>query len=913
VPFLLQIFGAVSLVGYLSYRNGEQAVENLANQLMDKTNRLVTQHLDTYLSIPKQINRNNADAIALGLLDIRDLETTGHFHWKQVQNFNITYIGSVLKTGEFIGAGRWLRAGNSIDIEEVSSESKLEKKSYSWATDREGNRAKIIKIEEYKPLEDDCYQESIKAAKPIWCSVYIWDREKKYLAVSTTVPIYDRQNRLIGITGTDFVLNGISEFLRGLEVSPSSKIVIVEKNGLLIAGANHRQALSTVDNRAQRLNIFHSQEPIVQFVAKYLQQEFGSFRSIQNSQQLEFPFQGEREFVQVTPWRDNLGLDWLVIVIIPESDFMGQISSNTRTTIVLCLAALAVATILGICTSRWITQPILRLIRASEAMASGNLDQTVTVNTFKELGVLANSFNQMASQLRQSFTTLEQTNEELEMRVETRTSELKLAKEAADTANRAKSDFLASMSHELRTPLNAILGYAQILQEDKTASPKQLDGLRIVHQCSSHLLRLINDILDIAKIEAQKLELYPTEFHFEKFLQEVGEMCRIRAEQKEIAFYYEALNRLPYAVRTDEKRLRQVLINLLGNAIKFTDKGKVILKVGVIEPSQNPIPPTPLKKGGAKSQNRQIRFQVEDTGIGMTPAQLEKIFLPFEQVGDDSQRTEGTGLGLSISRKIVEMMGGEIQVESTYGVGSKFWFDINLPEVTGWVEPRSPQDKQNIIGYQGKQRTILIVDDRWENRAVLIELLAPIGFQILAASNGQEGLEIAQERLPDLIITDLFMPVMNGLEMTQRLRQETQLKDIIIIASSASVLSFDRQQSREAGCDDFLPKPLQVAELIEQLQTYLGLEWIYDSNDKAELISQAQALTVEVADLAFPPAEELKVLYQAAVTGYIAEIEAEAHRFMQLDAKYIPLAETILKLAAEFEDEAIISLVQSHL
>ena len=280
-------------------------------------------------------------------------------------------------------------------------------------------------------------------------------------------------------------------------------------------------------------------------------------------------------------------------------------------------------------------------------------------------------------------------------------------------------------------------------------------------------------------------------------------------------------------------------------------------------------------------------------------------------MGEHFRRSEGTGLGLAISCKIVEMMGGEIKVESTYGEGSKFWFELDLPEATNWIESKPSKFDQNIIGYQGKQQTILIVDDRWENRAVIINLLTPIGFKLVEASNGQEGLEKAREFPPDLIITDLTMPVMNGFEMTQHLRKSKEFKDLLVIASSASVFSFDRQQSREAGCNDFLPKPVQASELLEQLQNYLRLEWIYET--KQELIFEAQEVPIQVNEIVIPPSEELTALYKAAKAGYISEIQEEANRLKQLDVKYTTFAELVLKLAEEFDDQAIVKLVKPTL
>jgi signal transduction histidine kinase/DNA-binding NarL/FixJ family response regulator len=899
LPFVLQIFAAVGLTGYLSLRNGQQAVNDLASRLQREVSDRIDQHLDNYLNTGRQLAEINGGAMDMGLLDPDNPQQLGQFFWKQLQLHNIGYIGFCLQTGDFAGSGRFFEDGR-VTVDEVSRKRNGNQHWYIYNTDKLGNRAKLaIDNGPYIAMQEAWCEEPAKTGKSMW-TLYQWQSPPYTLSVSANRPVYDKNKNLIGVIGVDQRLTQISDFLQQLKISPSGKTFILERNGLLIASSNKEQPFTLINGKAKRLQGSDSKDSLIQATAKYLTERFQNLSTIKDNQSLEFQLNGQRQFVQVTPWRDEWGLDLLVVVAVPESDFMAKINANTRTTILLCLGALILATILGFYTSRWIARPILRLSQASEAIAAGELNQQVEVPSVHELGRLAQSFNRMAQQLRDSFTTIEQTNqqlaktnEDLESRVEERTHELKEAKLTADAANHAKSDFLANMSHELRTPLNGILGYAQILA--RTASDdKQQRGIDIIYQCGSHLLTLINDILDLSKIEARKLELQPVTFYLPALLQSVVEICRIKAEQKGIEFIYQPPDNPAMGVVADEKRLRQVLINLLGNAIKFTDKGSVTFKVEVL-----------------LGDITNLRFQIKDTGIGMSPQQLEKIFLPFEQVGDSKRQTEGTGLGLAISQRFVELMASQIQVESELGVGSKFFFKIECALATDWVQANFVTSSGRIIGYAGKKhrQKILIVDDRWENRSVIVNLLQPLGFEVIEASNGQEGLEKIISDRPDLIISDLAMPVMDGWEMLKQLRQSETLRDAIVIVSSASVFEIDRQKSLAAGGNDFLTKPVQADELYAALAKQLQLDWVYtDTKVKLPVDTAASPTTIII-----PPISDLKVLLEHVETGYFRGIREELDRLAQFDEQYQPFIQELKELVKGFNIQTIRHFLQESM
>ncbi|WP_445250455.1 PAS domain S-box protein [Microcoleus sp. OTE_8_concoct_300] len=461
------------------------------------------------------------------------------------------------------------------------------------------------------------------------------------------------------------------------------------------------------------------------------------------------------------------------------------------------------------------------------------------------------------------------------------------AREAAEAASRAKSEFLANMSHELRTPLNGIMGYAQILQRSKSLNEEERSRINVIYQCGSHLLTLINDILDLAKIEAQKVELMPTDFHFPAFLQGVAEMCRIRAEIKGIHFHFPSSPELPIGIHADEKRLRQVLINLLSNAIKFTDEGSVTFIVSF-------------------ATEGKLRFEIRDTGSGIAQEQLQAIFQPFEQVGDRRRHTEGTGLGLAISQRIVELMGSTIQVQSEMNVGSIFWFDVNISQADEWVKTSQIDHQGQIIGIKDRQPKIVVVDDKWANRSVISNLLSPLGFEVSEANDGQEGWEKILEVQPDLIVTDLLMPEVDGFELIKRVRESENFKDLIIIVSSASVFETDQYRSLEAGANTFIAKPVQATELLQKLQQYLELEWVYEANEAPLAIGS------DTNELISPPATSMEILYELAMKGNFREIVQQAVLLEQLDPKYIPFAKRLHQMAKDFQDEEILTFIQSY-
>ncbi|MCB9108489.1 MAG: GAF domain-containing protein [Anaerolineales bacterium] len=506
------------------------------------------------------------------------------------------------------------------------------------------------------------------------------------------------------------------------------------------------------------------------------------------------------------------------------------------------------------------------------------------------------------------------------------------AKETAEAANRAKSAFLANMSHELRTPLNAILGFAQLMERDPTLSETHQENLRIISRSGEHLLSLINDVLEMSKIEAGRVTLHEHNFNLYRLLDDLEDMFRLRAEEKALQLIFERAPDIPQYVRGDESKLRQVLINLLGNAVKFTEEGGVSLRVrlnDVLPAEKSPLasnlqspvypssqlhpPPVPqptihLSNSPTNQPAIQLYFEVTDTGSGIAADELDQLFEAFVQTRSGEQMQEGTGLGLPISRQFVRLMGGDFTVSSDIDQGSIFSFSIDVKPADSTELPAKPQTRQ-VVGLAPDQATyrILVVEDTWANRKLLVNLLEPLGFEVQEAVNGQESLAIWEVWEPHLIWMDLRMPVMNGYEAAQQIKASAKGQAAIVIALTASAFEEQRAVVLSAGFDDFVRKPFRSSDIFDKMAMHLGVRYRYEAVDASESGLQ-QRVSLTPVDLAGLPDTWLTDLHQAAMRGKDKII---FDLLDQIRPEHEALAEALSQLVHDFRFDKIVELTSN--
>ena len=552
--------------------------------------------------------------------------------------------------------------------------------------------------------------------------------------------------------------------------------------------------------------------------------------------------------------------------------------------IISFLLSLSLASVIAIYSSRMIAKPISTVTDVTEkALEEANYDLQLSVIGNIEAKKLATSVNQLFSLIKINI----QKQEDYII--------------SADAASYAKSEFMANMSHELRTPLNGILGYTQIIQNSPNLSKKEQRGIEIIHRCGKHLLTLINDILDFTKIEAHQIKLHSSDFHLPSFLQGIVEICRVKTEQKGLNFIYLTPKNLPSGINIDKRRLRQVLINLLSNAIKFTEQGCVTLQVEVLQIK---------KECFSETETVRLLFHIEDTGVGMKPEVIEKIFFPFEQLGTTKNKSEGTGLGLALSQKIIEMMNSTIRVKSEFEMGSVFQFELECPIADDWTETSSITRTGRIVGYMGDRKQILIVDDRWENRSLFINLLSSLGFDLIEAENGQDGLEKAIKYKPDLIISDIKMPIMHGWKMLHEIRKLDELNNTLFFFCSVITSENDNHKAIQAGANYYLNKPVKSKELYRVLAKHLNITWRYSLEEN---IKQMPSKAPPKNKIITPPISELTMLLEFAKQGKIKGIQQELDRIEKVDKKYQQFVEELDSFAKSFNINKIRQFLQENI
>ncbi|WNZ25662.1 HAMP domain-containing protein [Leptolyngbya sp. NK1-12] len=714
IPFVLQIAGAVALTGYLSLRNGQQSVNQVASRLRNEYSNRINQHLESYLVSARHLSQMNGTAMELGLLNPKDLDGLGHLFWRQMQIYDAGYINFVADD-DFVAAGRFY-PNSPITIDLMSPRKYGTKDVYSYTTDQVGNRLRSqTVVQNYDFKRERWYQATVKAGKPTW-TLFQWEVEPYYLSLAASYPVYDAKRNLVGISWTEQRLWEISQFLQRLNVSSTGGTFIIERNGLLIASSTRDEPFAMVNGRPKRLSASESQDQLIRSTVNYLQQHFAGLDQIQKAEQVDFQSNGERQFVQVTPWQDVWGIDWLIVVVMPESDFMGQINAYTRTTILLCLGALALATLLGLYTSRWIAKPLLQLNQVSKAIAAGQLDQSVNEsNRVGEIGELAKSFNQMAQQLRASFGALEQANreleqanEELETRVHARTEELfsalqDLRRTQAQLVQTEKmsslGQMIAGIAHEINNPVNFIHGNlnhardyirdllaavqlyqkhypspdAEIVQHSEDVDldfltgdlPKLLDSMQ---EGTRRIREIVLSLRNFSRLDEAEKKHADIHEGIDSTLLILEHRLKPKLDRPGIEVIKQ-YGQLPL-VECYPGPLNQVFMNIFANAIDALEP--------CLQFTSSVSRPATLTITTSTVQD-QVWICIADNGMGMTEATRSKLFDPFFTTKPVGQ---GTGLGLSISYQIVtEQHHGSLSCTSAPGEGTEFVIAIPIRQL----------------------------------------------------------------------------------------------------------------------------------------------------------------------------------------------------------------------------------------
>jgi signal transduction histidine kinase len=717
VPFVLQIFATVGIVGYLSYKNGQRAVNDLATQLETEVGGKIKQNVEIFLDTAQNSHDVFAASIESGTVDTQNFAQLEHEFWHQLKYGLVPDLFFANPQGDLIG----------VQLEDGEATTRVKDRStgnnrHKYLLDDRGNRIKLVQTRAYNTLDRPWYKAAIRGTQPTWSAVYP-STNLLFPEISAVRPIYDKSGNLLGVLGSEMTLEQISNFLGNLKISASGQAFIIERNGELIASSTAEAPFIIEehgkDKFEKRILASNSINPLTQATAKQLLNQFGSLEQIKQRQHFTFQLNGELQIVQVEPFQDGRGIDWLIAIVIPESDFMGQINANTRTTILLCAIALGLAIILGIYTSHWIAQPILELNQASKAIAEGNLDRQVADNPIRELNTVGQSFNHMANQLQASFSALERSNAELEYRVTERTQELSekntQLNAALEELHRTQTQMIqtekmsalgqmvAGVAHEINNPVNFIHGnlehiktYAgdllylvqtyqqylpnppQTIQEliqaiDLTFLSEDLPNiLRSMEVGTDRIREIVLSLRNFSRLDEAEFKAVDLHEGIDNTLMILRHRFQATADRPAIQVIKE-YGTLP-KIECYAGQLNQVFLNLLSNAIDALEEANQKLTFTEIDADRNTIWIHTAVETGDR-----VKVTISDNGNGIAEKVRSHLFDPFfttKPVG------KGTGLGLSISYQIVtEKHKGKLWCDSIIGEGTKFCLEIPVRQI----------------------------------------------------------------------------------------------------------------------------------------------------------------------------------------------------------------------------------------